>query len=111
MLGININKNKKNIPNWLNIYNKFFSLMILFLDVVSPFPKFILIDNDKIIRSIHILDKNIIKISDNLLPKYLMLEKKYDLFNKINKFVVSTGPGSFTALRVGISFTYAMRIS
>jgi len=85
--------------------------MILFLDVVSPLPKFVLIDNYKIIRSIHILDKNIIKISDNLLPKYLMLEKKYDLFSKINKFIVSTGPGSFTALRVGISFMYGLSIS
>ena len=51
--------------------------MILFLDVVSPRPKFVLIDKDQIIRSIHILDKNIFKISDSLLPKYLMLEKKY----------------------------------
>ena len=85
--------------------------MILFLDVVAPCPKFVLIDNDKIIRSIHILDKNIIKISDNLLPKYLMLEKKYKLFNKINTLVVSTGPGSFTSLRVGISFMYGQSIS
>ena len=85
--------------------------MILFLDVVSPSPKFVLIDNDKIIRSIHILDKNIIKISDNLLPKYLFLEKKYALFNKIDKLVVSTGPGSFTSLRVGISFMYGQSIS
>ena len=59
--------------------------MILFLDVVSPCPKFVLIDNDKdkIIQSIHILDQNITKISDSLLSKYLILEKKYELFNKI----------------------------
>jgi len=85
--------------------------MILFLDVVSPCPKFVLINNDKIIRSIHILDKNIIKISDTLLSKYLMLEKKYELFNKIDNLVVTTGPGSFTSLRVGISFMYGQSIS
>ena len=85
--------------------------MILFLDVVSPHPKFVLIDNDKIIQSIPILDKNIIKISDGLLLKYLMLEKKYKLFNRIDKLVVSTGPGSFTSLRVGISFMYGLSIS
>ena len=80
--------------------------MILFLDVVSPSPKIVLIDNDKIIRSIHILEKNIIKISDSLLSKYLMLEKKYDLCNKIDRLIITTGPGSFTSLRVGISFMY-----
>ena len=85
--------------------------MILFLDVVSPCPKFVLINNDKIIRSIHILDKNIIKISDTLLSKYLMLEKKYELFNKIDNLVVTIGPGSFTSLRVGISFMYGQSIS
>ena len=85
--------------------------MILFLDVVSPCPQFVLLDNDKIIRSIHILDKNIIKISDGLLSKYLKLERKYDLFNKIDKLIVSTGPGSFTSLRVGISFMYGQSIS
>ena len=85
--------------------------MILFLDVVSPHPKFVLIDNDKIIRSIHILDQNIIKISDQLITKYLKFEKRYKLFNKIDKLVVSTGPGSFTSLRVGISFMYGLSIS
>ena len=85
--------------------------MILFLDVVSPCPKFVLIDNDKIIQSIHILDQNITKISDSLLPKYLMLEKEYDLCNKIDKLIITTGPGSFTSLRLGISFMYGQSIS
>ena len=85
--------------------------MILFLDAVSPRPKFVLIDNDKIIRSIHILEKNIIKISDSLLPKYLILEKKYDLCYKIDKLIITTGPGSFTSLRIGISFMYGQSIS
>lgn len=85
--------------------------MILFLDVVSPCPKFVLIENDNIIQSIHILDKNITKISDSLIPKYLMLERGKRFFNKINKLVVTTGPGSFTSLRVGISFMYGLSIS
>ena len=54
--------------------------MILFLDVVAPCPRFVLIDNNKIIRSIHILDKNIIKISDNLIPKYLIRSNKFQQF-------------------------------
>ena len=74
--------------------------MILFLDVVSPSPKFVLIGNDNIIQSIYILDQNITKISDNLIPKYLMLAKENILFSKINKLVVTKGPGSFTSLRV-----------
>jgi len=85
--------------------------MILFLDVVSPCPKFMLIENDNIIQSIHILDKNITKISDSLIPKYLILTKKKIFFNKINKLVVTTGPGSFTSLRVGISFMCGLSIA
>lgn len=84
--------------------------MILFLDVVSPFPKFLLIDNN-IVKSIHILNKNITKISDVLIAKYLMFEKKNKFINKLNEFIVTTGPGSFTSLRVGISFMYGQSIS
>ena len=40
-----------------------------------------------------------------------MLEKKYELFNKIDNLVVTIGPGSFTSLRVGISFMYGQSIS
>ena len=85
--------------------------MILFLDVVSPSPRFVLIENDNIIQSIHILDQNITKISDVIISKYLMLNKQHNFFNKLNKLAVTTGPGSFTSLRVGISFMYGQSIA
>ena len=85
--------------------------MLLFLDVISPEPKFVLINENKIIYSIYIIDKNITKISDVLLQKYLILEKSNSLGNKLKKLIVCTGPGSYTALRVGISFMYGLSIS
>ena len=78
--------------------------MILFLDVISPKPKFILIDNNKVIESLHILENDYTRISDIILNKFLILLKKYNLLDKIKYLVVCTGPGSYTSLRVGISF-------
>ena len=85
--------------------------MLLFLDVISPEPKFILINENKIVYSIYIIDGNITKISDVLLQKYLTLAKVNSLGNKLKKLVVCTGPGSYTSLRVGISFMYGLSIS
>ena len=85
--------------------------MILFLDAISPKPKFVLIDNNKVIESLHILGNNYTRISDIILNKFLILSKKYNLLNKIKYLVVCTGPGSYTSLRVGISFMIGLSYS
>ena len=85
--------------------------MILFLDAVSPLPVFSIIKENKIIKSIQILNKNSKKISDCIIPAYFMLQNQMRINDKIEKLIVCTGPGSFTALRVGIAFMYGLSIS
>ena len=85
--------------------------MILFLDTVSPSPEFCVIKDDKVIQSIQILNKNSKKISDCIIPAYLKLHNHLNMYDKIEKLVVCTGPGSFTALRVGIAFMYGISIT
>ena len=78
--------------------------MFLFLDVVSSIPEFHLIKDKKIIVSIKITENNDEKLSDTIIPKYLKISKTYELNNKIKRLILTTGPGSYTALRVGASF-------
>ena len=85
--------------------------MILFLDTVSPLPVFSIIKENKIIKSIQILNKNSKKISDCIVPAYLTLQNQLKINDKIKKLIVCTGPGSFTALRVGIAFMYGLSVS
>ena len=85
--------------------------MILFLDTVSPLPVFSVIEANKDIRSIQILSKNSKKISDCIMPAYFTLQNQLQVNDKIEKLIVCTGPGSFTALRVGIAFMYGLSIS
>ena len=85
--------------------------MILFLDTVSPLPVFSVIEENKVIKSIQILSKNSKKISDCIIPAYFTLQNQLQVNDKIEKLVVCTGPGSFTALRVGIAFMYGLSIS
>lgn len=85
--------------------------MMLFLDVISPKPKFVLIDNNKIIESLYILDQNCMKISDSIQNKFLKLQKKNNLVDFLDYLVVCTGPGSYTSLRVGISFMLGISYS
>ena len=85
--------------------------MILFLDTVSPLPVFSIIKGNKIIQSIQILNKNSKNISDGIVPAYLALQNQLKINDKIKKLIVCTGPGSFTALRVGIAFMYGLSIS
>ena len=85
--------------------------MILFLDVVSPVPKFVITDNNKVIESLHILDQNYIKISDSIHDKFLILQRKHNLLDLLDYLVVCTGPGSYTSLRVGISFMLGISYS
>ena len=85
--------------------------MILFLDTVSPLPVFSVIEENKVIGSIQILSKNSKKISDCIIPAYFTLQNQLQVNDKIEKLIVCTGPGSFTALRVGIAFMYGLSIS
>ena len=85
--------------------------MILFLDTVSPIPVFSVIRRNKLVKSIQILSKNSKKISDCIIPAYFKLQKHLQVNDKIEKLIVCTGPGSFTALRVGIAFMYGLSIS
>ena len=78
--------------------------MFLFLDVASPIPEFHLIKDKNIIVSLKIVENNDEKLSDNIIPKYLKINEKYNLNVKLTKFIITTGPGSYTALRVGASF-------
>ena len=78
--------------------------MFLFLDVASPIPEFHLINDKKIINSIKITDNNDQKLSDLIIPTYLEIDNTYNLFKKLKKLIITIGPGSYTALRVGASF-------
>ena len=78
--------------------------MFLFLDVASPISEFHLINDKKIIDSIKITNKTDQKLSDLLIPTYLQIDNDYNLSKKLKKLIITIGPGSYTALRVGASF-------
>ena len=85
--------------------------MILFLDTVSSLPEFSIIEDSKVIDSLQIMQNDNDKMSDCLIPAYLTLEKKFSLDSNLSKLIINTGPGSYTALRVGISFFSGLSIS
>ena len=85
--------------------------MFLLLDVASPIPEFHLIDDKKIIDSIKITDNNDQKLSDFLIPTYLRIDTAYKLSNNLKKLIITIGPGSYTALRVGASFIAGLSLS
>jgi len=85
--------------------------MKLFLDTVSPSPEFTVIKDNKIIQSIQILNRKSNKISECIIPAFLELQKKVLLEKKIKKLIICTGPGSYTALRVGVAFMYGLSFS
>ena len=78
--------------------------MFLLLDVASPIPEFHLIDDKKIIDSIKITDNYDQKLSDLLIPTYIEIDTAYKLSKNLEKLIITIGPGSYTALRVGASF-------
>ena len=66
-------------------------------------------DNSKIIDSIHILNEKNSKISDSIHTKFSFFKKNNNiLFSKLKHLAVCTGPGSYTSLRVGISFMFGL---
>ena len=85
--------------------------MILFLDTVSPLPEFSLIQDNKIIYSKKILNNDLDKMSDCIIPAYIHLEKKFLLNAKLQCLITNTGPGSYTALRIGIAFLSGLSIA
>ena len=74
-------------------------------------PNLSVIEKNNILLSINILNKNHNKISDCIIPAFLKLQKKIELKNNINKLMICTGPGSYTALRIGIVFMYGLSLS
>ncbi len=78
--------------------------MFLFLDVASPIPEFHLIKDKKIIYSIKITNNSDQKLSDFLIPAYVDANNIYKLYKNLKKLIITIGPGSYTALRVGASF-------
>ena len=84
--------------------------MILFLDIVSLLPEFSLIKDNKIIFSKKILN-NEEKISDSILPVFLELDKEFKFKDTLSHLIACTGPGSYTALRLGIAFFSGLSIS
>ena len=78
--------------------------MILFLDVASPIPEFNIITDKKIINSTKIIEDFDQKLSDRLIPVFLELNKKHNFSHNIKKLIITSGPGSYTALRIGASF-------
>ena len=85
--------------------------MILFLDTVSSLPEFSLIKDNKIIYSEKILLNLNDKMSDMLIPSFIKLQKKYKLESKLHLLLINTGPGSYTALRIGIAFFSGLSLS
>ena len=85
--------------------------MILFLNVISPKPEFVLLDNNKIVESLPILDHDSDKVSDHIQHKFKKFEKKNNFLDMLDCLVVCRGPGSYTSLRVCISFMLGISYS
>tara|TARA_Y100001970_G_C14219547_1_gene851795 strand:- start:617 stop:1252 length:636 start_codon:yes stop_codon:yes gene_type:complete len=85
--------------------------MILFLDTVSSLPEFFLIEDNKIVFSKKIIDNCNEKMSDCIIPKYIELDTEFSLKKNLTDIIVNIGPGSYTALRIGIAFVSGLSIS
>ncbi len=85
--------------------------MNLFLDVISPIPEFSVIDDNKIILSSRIVKSEENKLSDYIIPAYLKIDKTLNLTKNLTSLIVTTGPGSYTSLRIGISFILGLQFS
>ena len=78
--------------------------MHLFLDLISPIPEFTVIYDNKIILSRSIIQFEGDKLSDSIIPTFLDIEKSLNLGKYMSSLIVTTGPASYTSLRVGIAF-------
>ena len=85
--------------------------MNLFLDVISPIPEFLVIDDNKIILSCKIVKSEENKLSDYIIPVYQKIDKALNLTKNLASLIVTTGPGSYTSLRIGIAFILGLHFS
>tara|TARA_Y100001970_G_C13957388_1_gene711446 strand:+ start:210 stop:824 length:615 start_codon:yes stop_codon:yes gene_type:complete len=85
--------------------------MILFLDVISSIPEFSIIEDNKIVFNHKIINSLEEKLSDNIIPKYMEINKLFKLQTKLNGLIITTGPGSYTSLRVGAAFIAGLKYS
>lgn len=85
--------------------------MLLLLDVVSPIPEFSLIEDNKFALNTKIIQNESLKLSDNIFQTYVKISKDIDLSNKLTKVILTTGPGSYTSLRVGAAFIAGLSIA
>ena len=85
--------------------------MFLFLDVASPIPEFHLINENKIIHSIKIIQNINEKLSDNLIPTFIEINKTYNFHKNLKKLIITIGPGSYSGLRIGSSFAKGLALS
>ena len=85
--------------------------MNLFLDVISPIPEFSVINDNKIILSRKIVKSEENKLSDSIIPAYQKIDKILNLTKNLKSLIVTKGPGSYTSLRIGISFLLGLHFS
>ena len=85
--------------------------MLLFLDVISPIPEFCIIKDNKVIDQRKIIERESDNLSDYIFETYIKLNKDMNLSQNLKKIVITSGPGSYTSLRVGASFVSALKIS
>ena len=85
--------------------------MLLFLDVISPIPEFFIIEENKVILQRKIISNASDKLSDNIFETYIKINKILNLAQNLKKIILTTGPGSYTSLRVGASFVSGLRLS
>ena len=85
--------------------------MNLLLDVISPIPEFSVINDNKIILSSKIVKSEENKLSDSIIPVYQKIDKALNLTRHLTSLIVTTGPGSYTSLRIGIAFILGLHFS
>ena len=78
-------------------------MLILGIDTSSPTGSVALLDND------YVISESLLNSSQNYSDKLLIevdavFNSSKIKLNQIDGFVITTGPGSFTGLRVGMSF-------
>lgn len=85
--------------------------MLLILDVISSISEFTVIDDNKVVFTKKIYSSKSNKLSENLFVIFNSINNKLNLLDKINKIVITNGPGSYTNLRIGGAFISGLQLS